>query len=115
MKEKLAKLLKLIDENRNEVEEIIPADGEYYFKFRQKAFSVSKGRTSAFFAYPKWELPVSLLATMNGTDDPDANYIYITDAELRQHLNGPVFEKFYEWINAKNLGADKLFLDLGIE
>ena len=115
MKEKLAKLLRLIDSHREEVKEIVPSEGEYYFKFRGKAFSISKGTTAAFFAYPKWVMPIALLATMSGSEDGAANYIYITDAELRHYLGEPIFNRFYEWINAKSLGADELFADLGID
>lgn len=115
MKEKLARLLKLIYDNREEITDITPTEGEYYFKFRGKAFSIRPGRNAAFFAYPKWTRPINEL-TFQGPDSPDANYVHISETESTNYLlYDNIFGELYNFINAQNLGVDKLFSDLGIE
>ncbi|UHQ20213.1 hypothetical protein LVB87_03355 [Lysobacter sp. KIS68-7] len=113
MIEKLARLLVLINRNRGDIVDITPSDGEYYFKFRDKFFSIRKGRNASFFAYPKWTGDISgLMSTSN--DSANANYVYISGSDSNNLLGEKVLDELYDWIDAKSSGVDTLFADLGI-
>lgn len=120
MKDKLARLIELISDNREEIVDIVRSTNEYYFSFRDKVFSISGPSSSggtSFFVYPKWRHTASqLVATLNATTEehPDANYVYILGSEISRYLGRDFSRDLFAWLESKNTGLDQLFEDLGI-
>lgn len=114
MKEKLARLLMLILDNKEDIAAITATGAEFYFTFREKFFSVSSGSSGspgAFFAYPKYFGSMGQLATSQ-TDTP---YAYIDGSEAKHFLGRDYVRDLYSWLDNKNMGLDELFERFGIE
>lgn len=113
MKQKMARLLKLIYDFRQEVSQITRGDNEYYFLFRGKYFSVSGGNSAtpaAFFAYPKYFGSIAALAS----SQVDTPFAFADASEVRNFTGQDLVVMMYHWLDDKNMGLDEMFQQLGI-
>lgn len=112
MKEKILAALARIRSERGEIEQIYPAQGEYYFKFRGRYFSVNslKGN-SAFFIYPRYSGDVARLAggLDAGIEDPDLLFLSVNEGDAPE--SG--ISELYEWLQARYSGIDDVLRDIG--
>lgn len=112
MKDKILSALRKIRSDRTEISEIFAAQGEFYFKFRGRSFSVNSvnGRSS-FFIYPRYSGSLRDLAggLDAGFDDPQYLFLRIEDNEFPDCGA----DDLYEWLQAKHSGIDDVLRDIG--
>jgi hypothetical protein len=117
MNQKLVKLLKLISENQSEIEAVVPADEEYFFTFRGRAFSVRvKDSDPTLYAYPKWQESLEKLAAYFASDEESEAGVYAyVDSSGIEGKDKALIRMLYDSLQARHLGLDELFSDLGID
>ena len=114
MTDKFIALVNLIYDERAEITSITRSGTEYYFYFRNYAFSVlRKEQGLGMFAYTKWRGPIEdLIRSMDsGLEGGDLTVVPVklSTSEAREKIAA-----LYDWIDRKSLGLDELFSDLGL-
>ncbi|QIL21615.1 hypothetical protein [Thermomonas sp. HDW16] len=95
----------------DEIDEILPSgDEEYYFKFRNRCFSVVRypdEEEYVFYAYPRWRRDLLTLKTIfeRSQNQPDAVSVSV-EGEMAKTLFVQLKDRF--------LGLDELIKDLGV-
>ena len=113
--DKNSRLVKLIYECRDEIDDIRSSGDEYYFVFRWKFFSLKAAPSLKMYIYPKWNGSlgglVELLDSGTFTDETPVvavDWMELGDAQRKE------LAALYSWIQIRHSGMDTFFDDLGI-
>jgi hypothetical protein len=111
--EKIVEVARKINNDIGNVTDVVCSSGEYYFKYREQAFSIVQrsGPTNfAFFVYPHWHGEIKYLAAL--FEDPGmpadaAAYSAFNSIDISPEAE-KAFDQLYLSIDRKYKGIDDL-------
>lgn len=115
MPDRFDNLVSLVLAHLQEIQDISPAENEYYFVFRNKSFSIraEPGEAPTLFVYPKWQRKTAELVTLLERGITSSESLFVP-VEPTSPFMAKKLRDIFEYMNQKYLGIDDLLDDLGV-